>query len=89
MVSYTVSHTIRENMYRNTNVSVWYVCNTRDPFDAKKGKEKSMMEFTTMVSFQGSYYAMSLQGTVAVMKVDEAPRDHGPRLDEGGSFVEL
>lgn len=66
----TFSHAIRKGVNHYTSGSVWYVCNTRDPFDAWKGKKKSMMEFTSMVSFQGSYYAMSLQGAVAVMQVD-------------------
>ncbi|KAL1540517.1 hypothetical protein AAHA92_24860 [Salvia divinorum] len=64
-VVHTVPRTLPHDVYWDTNVSVWYECNTSDPFDSKKKK----MEFVSMVCFHDNYYAMSLQGAIAVMQV--------------------
>ncbi|XP_047951504.1 uncharacterized protein LOC125196854 [Salvia hispanica] len=67
VVSYGALHASGSDVYWLRGVAVWHECVTPDPFDPKK----KPMEFTSMVRFRGNFYAMSLQGALAVMQVVE------------------
>ncbi|KAL0323015.1 UNVERIFIED_CONTAM: hypothetical protein Sangu_1920800 [Sesamum angustifolium] len=47
------------------NAWIKHECTTLDPYDAKKRS----MQFTNIIGFQGKFYALSLQGSLAVMEV--------------------
>ncbi|XP_042017730.1 uncharacterized protein LOC121765595 [Salvia splendens] len=66
MVRYEASsNTDRDYVLWNKAAEVWHECVTPDPFDPKKNP----MEFTSMIRLQGTYYVMTLQGALAVMRV--------------------
>ncbi|KAI3460172.1 hypothetical protein Pfo_016835 [Paulownia fortunei] len=51
---------------RSQGECVWirHECTTVDPYDAKK----QIMQFTNIIGFEGKFYALSLQGALAVME---------------------
>ncbi|KAL8514151.1 hypothetical protein ACS0TY_013323 [Phlomoides rotata] len=56
----------RQIMFYSNVERAWirYECDTIDPFDSKK----KCMEFTGVIGFQGKFYALSLQGALAVIE---------------------
>lgn len=66
-VNYSVYRYVTPNSHWYTQISIRHECTTADPFDAKK----RLMEFTSVVHYQGKFYATSLQGALAVMQVTD------------------